>query len=75
MMQKCFVGIAKKISNIFLVNASEISIGPYLNEKLCWANQIFVDSTQYFSGCTVKYRLHVENRFKINVYWGEKMFR
>ena len=41
----------KKINNIFLVDSNEISIGPYLNEKLCWANQIFVDSTTHFSGC------------------------
>ena len=46
-----FGGIAKKINNMFLVNSNKISIGPYLNEKLCWANQIFVDSTKHFSGC------------------------
>ena len=50
-MQNFFVGIAKKINNILLVNSSKIFIGPYLNEKLCWENQIFVDSTKHFSGC------------------------
>ena len=50
-MQNFFVGIAKKINNIFLVDSNKISIGPYLNENLCWANQIFIDSTKHFSGC------------------------
>ena len=50
-MQNFFVGIAKKINNIFVVNSYKISIDPYLNEKLCWASQSFVDSTKYFSGC------------------------
>ena len=49
-MQNFFVGNAKKINNIFLVNSNKISNGPYLNEKRCWAKQIFVDSTNYFSG-------------------------
>ena len=53
-MQNFFAGIAKKINNIFLVNLNKISIGPYLNKKLCWANQIFVDSKKYFSGCNGK---------------------
>ena len=43
--------LQKKINNIFLVDSNKISIGPYLNEKLGWANQIFVDSTKHFSGC------------------------
>ena len=51
-MQNFLVRIAKKINNIFWGNSNEISIGPHLNEKLCWANQIFVDSTKQFSGCT-----------------------
>ena len=51
-MQNFFVGNAKRINNIFLVNSNKISISPYLNEKFCWANQIFVDSTNLFSGCT-----------------------
>ena len=53
-MQKFFVGIAKKINNIFMVNSNKISIDPYLIKKLCWANQIFVDSTKHFSGCIQK---------------------
>ena len=44
----------KKINNIFLVNSNKIFIGSYLNEKLCWTNQIFVDSTKHFSGCARK---------------------
>ena len=40
----------KKKKNIFLVISKKIPIGPYLNEKLCWTNQIFVDSTKHFSG-------------------------
>ena len=50
-MQNFSVGNAKKINNIFLVNSNKIFTGPYLNEKRCWANQIFVDSTKHFSGC------------------------
>ena len=49
-MEKNFVRIAKKINNIFMVNSNKISIDPYLKEKLCWANQIFVDSTKIFLG-------------------------
>ena len=33
------------------VESTKVSIDPYLNEKLCWADQIFVDSTEDFSGC------------------------
>ena len=33
------------------VESTKISIDPYLNKKLCCANQIFVDSTKHFSGC------------------------
>ena len=50
-MQIFFVGIAKKINSIFLVNSNKISIDPYLNENFCWVNQIFVVSTKHFSGC------------------------
>ena len=53
MMQNVFVGIGGKNSTAFFVNSSNISIDPYLNEKFCWANQIYVDSTKHFSGCTV----------------------
>ena len=48
-MQKFFVGL----NNIFLLNSNKISFGSYLKEKLCWANQIFVDSTIHFSGCSL----------------------
>ena len=48
---KIFVGIAKKINNIFLINSNKISFDPYLKENYCWTNQIFVDSSEHFSGC------------------------
>ena len=35
------------------VESTKISIGPYLNEKLCSANQIFVDSAKLSSGCKI----------------------
>ena len=43
--------LQKKINNIFLINLNKISIDSYLNEKLRWANQTFVDSAKHFSGC------------------------
>ena len=49
-MQNFFLGIAKKFNNTFVVNSNKMSIDPYLNEKLCWANQIIVDSTKHFPG-------------------------
>ena len=42
----------KKINTIFLVNSNKISIDLYLNEKFCWANQIFVCSSKHFFGCS-----------------------
>ena len=55
-MQNFFFGIAKKINNTFLVISNKISIDTYLNEKFCWANQIFVDSTKRFPGCISGHR-------------------
>ena len=53
-MQNFFAGMGKKINNIFFVNSNEISIDPFLKEKFCWANQIFVDSTNLFPSAKAK---------------------
>ena len=47
-MQNVFVGIKKKINNIFLGNSNKISIDPYLSENFCWANQTFLIQQTFF---------------------------
>ena len=51
-MQNIFVKIAIRTTTTtkMNINLNIISIDSYLNEKFCWANQIFVDSTKLFQG-------------------------
>ena len=61
----------KKKLTKFFVNSNKIAIDPYLNEKCCSANEIFVDSTKYFSGCKIK----IIDEFFPAYYLNNKIFR
>ena len=65
-MHNFFVHIEKNINNIFWLIQKKIPIGPYLNEKLCWANQKYVDLIKHFSECSEEIELKITT-FKMEI--------